>query len=117
MPIIRYENAPKEEGYPRVERAVLVDSAQGSKSLWVAQLTIPPGASVHTHLHPNTEEAMVIVQGSLEAILGDQVVTLGPGDTVLAPAGIKHGFVNRSSATALLLAAFPTTSIERVPAD
>lgn len=117
MPIIQFKNAPKEEGYPRVERAVLVDSAQGSKSLWVAQLTIPPGASVHAHLHPNTEEAMIIVQVSLEAILGNQVVTLGPGDTVLAPAGIKHGFINRSSATALLLAAFPTTRIERVPAD
>ena len=35
---------------------------------------------------------MVIVEGSLEAILGDQVVTLGEGDTVLAPAGVKHGF-------------------------
>jgi len=39
---------------------------------------------------------MVIVEGTLEAVLGDEVVTLGPGYTVLAPAGVKHGFVNRS---------------------
>ena len=57
-----------------------------------------------------SEEAMVIVEGSLEAILGDQVVTLGEGDTVLAPAGVKHGFENRSGATARLLAIFPKTS-------
>ena len=65
-----------------------------------------------------SEEAMVIVEGSLEAILGDQVViTLGEGDTVLAPAGVKHGFENRSGATARLLAIFPKTQFERVPME
>ena len=47
----------------------------------------------------------------------DEVVTLGPGDTVLAPAGVKHGFVNRSGAKAALLASFPKTSFQRVAAD
>jgi len=55
-----------------------------------------PGARATTHIHPDTEEAMVIVEGTLEAVLGDEMVTLGPGDTVLAPAGVKHGFVNHS---------------------
>ena len=58
-----------------------------------------------------------IEEGSLEAILGDEVVTLGLGDTVLAPAGVKHGFVNRSQATAKLLAAFPKTQFERVAVE
>ena len=35
-----------------------------------------------------SEEAMVIVEGSLEAILGDQVVTLGEG---LREADVFHG--------------------------
>ena len=117
MPIIHYDNAPSEEGYPGVKRAVLVDLSQGSQSLWVGQLTISPGSSVTTHIHPDTEEAMVIVEGNLEAILGDEVVNLGPGDTVLAPAGVKHGFVNRSQTAATLLAAFPKTSFQRVPVD
>ena len=60
---------------------------------------------------------MVIVEGSLEAILGDQVVTLGEGETVLAPAGVKHGFENRSGATARLLTIFPNTQFERVPME
>jgi quercetin dioxygenase-like cupin family protein len=50
-------------------------------------------------------------------VLGDEVVTLGPGDTVLAPAGVKHGFVNRSESKAALLASFPKTSFERLTAD
>ena len=54
---------------------------------------------------------------SVPAILGDETVTVGPGDTVLAPAGIKHGFVNRTQEAAKLLAVFPQTSFERVFVD
>ena len=50
-------------------------------------------------------------------MLGNEVVTLGPGDTVLAPAGVKRGFVNRSGAKATLLAAFPKSSFQRVAVD
>ncbi|MDP6497956.1 MAG: cupin domain-containing protein [Dehalococcoidia bacterium] len=57
------------------------------------------------------------MEGQLEAVLGNEVVTLGPGDTVLAPAGVKHGFVNRSGAKATLLAAFPKSSFQRVAVD
>ena len=117
MPIIPFASAPSKEAYPGVPRAVLVDALHGALSLYVGHLTIGPGASVTNHIHPDTEEAMVIVEGTLESILGDQVVTLGPGDTVLAPAGIKHGFVNRSPHPARILAIFPKTEFERVLVD
>ena len=117
MPIIHYSDAESAEGYPGVTRAILVDDRNGALSLYIGHLTIVPGGSVTTHIHPDTEEAMVIVEGNLEAILGDEVVTLGPGDTVLAPAGVKHGFVNRSQSNAALVAAFPKTSFERVMVD
>ena len=117
MPIIHYSDAESSEGYPGVTRAVLVDDRNGALSLYIGHLDIEPGGTVSTHIHPDTEEAMVIVEGTLEAILGDEVVTLGPGDTVLAPAGIKHGFVNRTQSKATLVAAFPKTSFERVMVD
>jgi putative monooxygenase len=117
MPIIHFASASTEESYPGITRAGLVGADQGSKSLWIGHLTIGAGSRITTHIHPDTEEAMVIVEGNLEALLGDEVVTLGPGDTVLAPAGVKHGFVNRSQATAKLLAAFPKTQFERVAVE
>jgi quercetin dioxygenase-like cupin family protein len=117
MPIIQHSEAPSEEGFPGVNRAVLVDANQGSLSLHVGHLTLSPGSSVTTHIHPDTEEAMVIVEGSLEALLGDETVTVGTGDTVLAPAGVKHGFVNRTQEPAKLLAVFPQTSFQRVLVD
>ena len=117
MPILYRADAISEEGYPGIPRTVLVDASRGAESLWVGHLEVAPGAQVTTHIHPDTEEAMVIVEGELEAALGDEVVTLGPGDTVLAPAGVKHGFVNRSGVKAVLLAAFPKTSFQRVSAE
>ena len=117
MPILYQTDTKTEEGYPGIPRTILVDASHGAKSLWVGHLEIAPGAQVTTHMHPDTEEAMVIVEGQLEALLGDEVVNLGPGDTVLAPAGVKHGFINRSGAKAALLASFPKTSFQRVAAD
>ena len=114
MPILRRDKAETTEGYPGVPRAILAGAEQGAQSLWVGHLEVAPGATITTHIHPDTEEAMVIVEGELEAVLGDDVITLGPGDTVLAPAGVKHGFVNRSREKAALLALFPKTEFERV---
>ena len=92
-------------------------SCLGEMSTVIINMYFGPGGRVTTHIHPDSEEGMVIVEGSLEAILGDQVVTLGEGDTVLAPAGVKHGFENRSGATARLLSIFPKTQFERVPME
>jgi len=115
IPILYRADAKTEECYPGIPRTILVGASHGAKSLWVGHLEIAPGAQVTTYIHPDTEEAMVIV---LAAVLGIEVVNLGPGDTVLAPAGVKHGFINnRSGAKAVLLASFPMTSFRRVAAD
>jgi quercetin dioxygenase-like cupin family protein len=117
MPVIKRDAATTEDAYPGVPRTALVDAAQGAKSLFLGHLDVIPGATIGTHIHPDTEEAMVIVEGELEALLGDETVTVGTGDTVLAPAGVKHGFVNRSGAKASLLAIFPKTEFQRVPVE
>ena len=57
---------------------------------------------------------MIILEGSLDLLLGDQRMTIGPGHTVLAPAGTTHGFVNRYQEPARLLYVFPTHEVERV---
>ena len=66
MPILYRADAKTEEGYPGIPRTILVDASHGAKSLWVGHLEIAPGAQVTTHIHPDTEEAMVIVEGNLK---------------------------------------------------
>ena len=117
MPILYRANAKTEEGYPGIPRTILVDASHCAESLWVGHLEIEPSARVTTHIHPDTGEAMVIMERTLEAVLGDGVVTLGPGDTVLAPAGVKRGFVNRSESKGARMTSFPKTSFERLTAD
>src|SRR2546428_13604850 len=74
----------------------LVDAAQGSQSLKIGELTIAPNTRVPRHIHPNTEEAMIMLEGTLEVVLGNQRMTVGPGHDVLAPAGTVNGFLNRT---------------------
>ena len=98
MPVLNKADIEMQEISPGVERWEIVSGDLGADSLTVADLTLSPGSRAPTHIHP-TEEAMVIVDGELEAVLGDDVVTVSSGQTVLAPAGVKHGFVNRSSSS------------------
>ena len=51
----------------------------------------------------------------LDAILGRERMTIGPGHTVLVPAGTAHGFLNRYDAPARALFVFPTHQVEQVP--
>ena len=112
MPILDRKDVQVEELSPGTDRWAIVDGTKGAESLSVGDLTLAPGAKVANHIHP-TEEAMVILDGELDAVLGDNVVSVKAGQTVLAPPGVKHGFVNRSGASARLMAIFPTNTIER----
>ena len=84
----------------------------GADSLTVMELEMSDGSVVPTHTHP-TEEAMVVMEGELEALVGDTVENVGPGRTVLAPAGVKHGLTNRSGASSRVMAIFPTSKVVR----
>ena len=115
MPIIKKQDMQQREGNePGLEVREIVDAAQGTTSLKIGELTIPPNTRVPRHIHTNTEEAMVVLEGTLDALVGNQRMTIGPGHTVLAPAGTVHGFVNRYDEPARLLFIFPTHQPDRV---
>ena len=105
MPIIHKRDIKEEQRYPGVRRWEMVGK-RNSKSMLMGELIFTPGSKIPTHTHPN-EEAMLITEGHLEAVLGDERMDVGPGDMVLAPAGVKHGFVNRSGADAKMTFVHP----------
>ena len=122
MPIIRngdrhINQATSSAG---LESQIIVDALLGSDSLRMGELTIAPMSRVPRHTHTNTEEAMVLLEGTLQAIVGSQRTTIEAGDLVLAPSGTVHGFVNQSDTPARLLFVFPIHDPDRVlstPAD
>ena len=113
MTILDKVHREPDEIRPGVDSWLHVDAGLGAQSLMVSSLSFPPDSRVVTHVH-TIEEAMVVLEGELEAVLGDEVVTVRSGQTVLAPAGVRHGFVNRSGSRACLMAIFPTGSVESV---
>ena len=116
MPIIRNSDRSRngETTSAGLESFTIVDAAHGSDALRVGELTIAPMTRVPRHAHTNTEEAMVLLEGTLEAQVGSHRMTIEAGDLVLAPAGSVHGFLNRSDTPARLLYVFPRHDPDRV---
>jgi mannose-6-phosphate isomerase-like protein (cupin superfamily) len=50
----------------------------------------PPGAGAGLHRHPTYDETHIIVEGRYECRLGDETLTLGPGEMMFAPRGAPH---------------------------
>lgn len=117
MPILKPSDSDRSQAFPGVARLARVSGDKGSTNLTVGELTVGPGARVPVHIHPGHEEAMVILEGTMDAVLGDERVPVGAGTTVLAPKGIKHGFINTSNRPAKVMFIFPTVNVERVEAE
>lgn len=115
MPIIKkQDNNTRQGSSPGLEVRDIVDAEQGTHALKIGEVTIAPNTRLPRHIHANTEESMVVLEGTLDAVVGRERKTIGPGDTVLAPAGATHGFVNRSNEPARILFIFPTHEPDQV---
>lgn len=115
MPIFRkQDNNTRQGSSPGLEVRDIVDAEQGTHALKIGEVTIAPNTRLPRHIHTNTEEAMVVLEGTLDVVLGRERMTIGPGHTVLAPAGTTHGFVNRSDVPARILFIFPIHEPDRV---
>ena len=115
MPIISKRDLSKTAGVaPGVDTCVLVSADHGSRFLHIEEVTVAPNARIPRCVNPHTEVAVIVQQGRLDALLGRERMTIGPGHTVLAPAGTAHGFLNRYDEPARVLFVFPTHQVERV---
>ena len=116
MPIIDKQDLRKTAGAaPGLETCVLVGKHHGSQSLHIEEVTVAPNARIPRCVNPHTEVAVIVQQGRLDALLGRERMTIGPGHTVLIPAGAAHGFLNRYSELASVLFVFPTHQVEQIP--
>lgn len=88
---------------------VLVFGADTGGRYGLMSLTVAPsapGAGMGAHLHRGMEETFLVQSGELDFLIGETVRTIKAGDFVRAPAGVRHGYVNRSGAAVELLVSF-----------
>jgi len=113
MPYVMKKEGQGGSSAPGTQSNTLVGKDNGGINLTVVSAGIDPGAGLALHIHPNYEEAMLVLEGEIEAVLEDETRILGPGDLLLAPAGVKHTITNQSAKPARVLAIYPTTTPER----
>jgi quercetin dioxygenase-like cupin family protein len=63
--------------------------------LAIVEHTLPPKAlAAPVHRHAREDELSIVLEGTIGALLGEDVVTAGPGAYVLKPRGQWHTFWN-----------------------
>jgi uncharacterized cupin superfamily protein len=94
MTILR--RADQEESSPMEgsKSLMMAGASTGAAMATVGDLTVQPGVRSPYHLHPNTEEAIFVVEGEMEFRVGSSRFRASAGDCVLAPEGIGHGLEN-----------------------
>jgi mannose-6-phosphate isomerase-like protein (cupin superfamily) len=60
-------------------------------------MSIKPGEDIGLETHPDTDQVLVFVAGSGEALLGGKSEAIKPGALFFVPAGMEHNFVNTGS--------------------
>lgn len=84
----------------------------GSSQVFVAVGHIPPGMSTGRHLHEIDEEILYVLEGELTVVMGEEIVTAGPGDTVFVAAQTWMELSNQSSSAAKAVLIIPRAEAE-----
>ncbi|GAB2612093.1 cupin domain-containing protein [Streptomyces capparidis] len=72
---------------------LLADSDASDGAMSVSGGTIPAGAAAaKPHLHRRSWETFYIIDGALEMLLDDEMVTVGAGGLISVPPGVVHAF-------------------------
>lgn len=80
------------------------DGLGDSESLVFVRARIVPGAGHPFHTHPEMDEIIYVLEGSMTQWLEHEKRDLRPGDSIYIPRGVVHGCINRSNAECEFLA-------------
>jgi mannose-6-phosphate isomerase-like protein (cupin superfamily) len=98
MVVIDPQNAPREQWRPGVETRMLVSARNGALQLCIFEQWVAPGVGAPTHSHP-VEEVLTVCEGEAEMWMDEEHVIVSSGQSLVVPAGRKHGFRNSGKTT------------------
>ena len=105
MPIVDHNAVPEVPWRPGYRTWDIAGPANGMyTTLTYAVAEAGTGAPLHQH---EDEELIVVLEGVVEARLGDEVCTVGADHTLAIPANVPHAFTVVGDAGAKLLVYFP----------
>lgn len=111
MPIIQHSAQPTSatDAFARVRP--LVTREHGAASLTVQEVVMNPGMATPLQTHA-TDIAFMMLEGSIQMIVGDEVRTVRSGYTLLAPPGVTYKLINNTWVAARLLMVYPAAHLE-----
>jgi len=86
---------PLDYAQPRVDKPFKT-TFHLSERLLVGLNTLRPGQAQPLHDHVHQDKFYQVLDGKGVFTVGEETKTCGPGELILAPAGIMHGVENRS---------------------
>lgn len=102
-----YEHDPE----VRVRADFPLNAATGNVSTSMVYFEIEPGYRLGTHTD-SAEEIVVVLQGTVEATVGDDHGELSEGGAVLIPAMVPHGIRNIGTDRARCVGFFSAAGVE-----
>lgn len=108
MPIVDHNNAPEVPWRSNHRRWDITRHDDGTTSTSMSYFVVGVGEGAPLHSH-DVDEFIVVLEGQLEARLGDEVHTVSADHTLVIPPNTPHGFRSVGPGDARLLVFFPTS--------
>lgn len=93
MSAIVHEGQPLEKWRDGVMTRMRVSALTGSHQLCIFEQYCEFGLGAPVHVHA-VEEVLEVIAGTAEISVGDQTLIVSADQSVLVPAGARHGFKN-----------------------
>ena len=111
MPIVDHNIQTKEVWRAGVLTRMQVSALTGSVQLCIFQQWCEPGCGAPSHLHA-VEEVLTVLEGTADVWVGAERMQLVAGQSVVVPAGRKHGFTNTGTTLLHVQATLAASSFE-----
>ena len=108
MPIVDHKTIPETPWRPNYRKWDITREGDGTTSSAAALSTVGVGAGAPLHRH-DADELIVILEGTLEVRLGDEVHQVGADHTLVIPPNAVHGFTSVGPGEARILSFFPVS--------
>jgi quercetin dioxygenase-like cupin family protein len=112
VPAIKYQPKPKRYYFDVALGSILLSGEDTGGAYCLLGLRVASGKGVPRHTHTRENEAILVLPGELEAIVGDETFNLRPGDTLLAPRNIPHQLPNSGTVPNHYLIMFSLSGFE-----
>lgn len=81
--------------------------------VFLGHVVYAPGTTVALHSHEHTEQAMLVLDGSIEVTIGAETRELRPGDTCIINRQVEHALCSPDGAT--FIEALAPVPLDHIP--